>query len=79
MTYTHPITAQDIYGVRRDTAFPSAAMTGALRELAAAVQVLERLGLAAYDQLDGEAMYDLGMAQSLVAGAIKKLEAAGIA
>ena len=47
-------------------------------ELETARKLLNGLSFAAYDKLDGAEMYDLGAAEGLVAGALKKLDAAGV-
>lgn len=46
------------------------------RELETARKLLNNLSFAAYDRLDQTEMYDLGAAEGLVAGALKKLDAA---
>lgn len=46
------------------------------KELETARQIINRLAHTAYDQLDGENMYDLGAAEGLIAGALKKLDGA---
>lgn len=48
------------------------------KELATARQIINGLALRCYGQLDGEAMYDLSAAEGLIAGALKKLDAAGV-
>lgn len=48
------------------------------KELATARQMANGLALRCYGQLDGEAMYDLSAIEGLIAGALKKLEAAGM-
>lgn len=55
----------------------AAALQSVLKELRTARQVVNGLALRAYDQLDGEGMYDLAAAEGLIAGAILKIEAAG--
>lgn len=48
------------------------------RELETARRLLHDLSYAAYDKLDGAEMYDLSAAEGLIAGALKKLDAAGV-
>lgn len=49
------------------------------KELETARQVINGLAFRAYDRLDGEGMHDLATAEGLIAGALKKLDAAGVA
>lgn len=49
------------------------------KELETARRVINNLAYTAYSQLDGEGMHDLATAEGLIAGALKKLEAAGVA
>ena len=50
----------------------------ALKELVAAKRMANDLAYRAYDQLDGEGMHSLSMIEGLIAGAITKIEAAGV-
>lgn len=50
-----------------------------MKELATAKQLTNRLAYSAYDRLDGEGMHDLASIEGLIAGAMMKLRAAGVA
>lgn len=49
-----------------------------LKELETAKRVINDLAYAAYDQLDGAGMHSLAIAEGCIAGAIHKIEAAGV-